>query len=48
MKKLNIAQKFLIPKQSKDNGLKNDEWKISERGKKKLLEIIQESQELEI
>ena len=28
--KINIAQKFLIPKQSKDNGLKNDEWKISQ------------------
>ena len=32
--KINIAQKFLIPKQSKDNGLKNDEWKISEVIKK--------------
>ena len=27
--KINIAQKFLIPKQSKDNGLKDNEWKIS-------------------
>ncbi len=27
--KTNIAQKYLIPKQSKDNGLKNNEWKIS-------------------
>ena len=27
--KINIAQKFLIPKQSKDNGLKDGEWKIS-------------------
>jgi len=29
--KINIAQKFLIPKQSMDNGLKNEEWKISEK-----------------
>tara|TARA_A100001011_G_scaffold393930_1_gene485078 strand:+ start:20 stop:2407 length:2388 start_codon:yes stop_codon:yes gene_type:complete len=28
--KANIAQKFLIPKQSKDNGLKDNEWKISQ------------------
>ena len=27
--KTNIAQNFLIPKQSKDNGLKEDEWKVS-------------------
>ena len=35
--KTNIAQKFLIPKQSKDNGLKNDEWKISEEVIKKII-----------
>ncbi len=35
--KTNIAQKFLIPKQGKDNGLKNDEWKISETVIKKVI-----------
>jgi ATP-dependent Lon protease len=35
--KTNIAQKFLIPKQSKDNGLKNDEWKISPEVVKKII-----------
>ena len=35
--KTNIAQKFLIPKQSKDNGLKNDEWKISPKVVKKII-----------
>tara|TARA_Y100001970_G_scaffold284617_1_gene402339 strand:+ start:1173 stop:3560 length:2388 start_codon:yes stop_codon:yes gene_type:complete len=35
--KTNIAQKFLIPKQSKDNGLKNDEWKISTEVVKKII-----------
>jgi len=35
--KINIAQKFLIPKQSKDNGLKNNEWKISEKLNKKII-----------
>jgi ATP-dependent Lon protease len=29
--KLNISQKYLIPKQSKNNGLKDHEWKISEK-----------------
>ena len=28
--KVNISQKFLIPNQSKNNGLKKDEWTISE------------------
>ena len=28
--KVNISQKYLIPKQSKNNGLKSDEWKINE------------------
>jgi len=27
--KINIANNYLIPKQTKDNGLKNDEWKLS-------------------
>tara|TARA_B100000700_G_scaffold235708_1_gene261424 strand:- start:2357 stop:4744 length:2388 start_codon:yes stop_codon:yes gene_type:complete len=35
--KINIAQKFLIPKQSKDNGLKDEEWKISEKVNKKII-----------
>ncbi len=35
--KTNIAQNFLIPKQSKDNGLKNDEWKISPEVIKKII-----------
>ena len=35
--KTNIAQKFLIPKQSKDNGLKNDEWKVSPEVVKKII-----------
>ncbi len=29
--KLNISQKYLIPKQSKNNGLKDHEWKIPEK-----------------
>ena len=35
--KTNIAQKFLIPKQSNDNGLKSNEWKISEEVIKKII-----------
>ena len=36
--KINIAQKFLVPKQSKDNGLKNnEEWKISQPVIKKII-----------
>ncbi len=35
--KTNIAQKYLIPKQSKDNGLKENEWKISENVIKKII-----------
>ena len=35
--KTNIAQKYLIPKQSKDNGLKDNEWKISEKVIKKII-----------
>ena len=35
--KSNIAQKFLIPKQSKDNGLKHEEWKISQSVIKKII-----------
>jgi len=29
--KVNISQKYLIPKQSANNGLKNDEWKLDEK-----------------
>tara|TARA_B100002052_G_scaffold281598_1_gene290787 strand:+ start:586 stop:2973 length:2388 start_codon:yes stop_codon:yes gene_type:complete len=35
--KINISQKFLIPKQSKDNGLKDGEWKISEKVNKQII-----------
>ena len=35
--KINISQKFLIPKQSEDNGLKKDEWEISENVNKKII-----------
>ena len=35
--KMNIAEKYLIPKQSKDNGLKTDEWKISQPVIKKII-----------
>jgi len=35
--KTNIAQKFLIPKQSKDNGLKNNEWDISKEVVKRII-----------
>ncbi|MAV57080.1 MAG: endopeptidase La [Pelagibacteraceae bacterium TMED247] len=35
--KTNIAHKFLIPKQSNDNGLKSNEWKISKEVIKKII-----------
>ena len=35
--KVNISQKFLIPNQSKNNGLKSDEWKISEDINRKII-----------
>ncbi len=35
--KTNIAQKYLIPKQSKNNGLKDNEWKISPSVIKKII-----------
>ncbi len=35
--KINIAQKFLIPKQGKNNGLKKEEWEISEEVNKKII-----------
>ena len=35
--KVNISQKYLIPNQSKNNGLKNDEWKIDENINRKII-----------
>ena len=35
--KVNISQKFLIPNQSKNNGLKKDEWSISEDINRKII-----------
>ena len=35
--KVNISQKYLIPKQSENNGLKKDEWGIDERVNRKII-----------
>ena len=35
--KVNIAQKYLIPNQSKNNGLKKEEWKIDENINRKII-----------
>ncbi len=35
--KVNISQKYLIPNQSKNNGLKNEEWKINEDINRKII-----------
>ena len=35
--KVNISQKFLIPNQSKNNGLKNEEWTINEEINRKII-----------
>jgi len=35
--KVNISQKFLIPKQSENNGLKKDEWNIEEKVNRKII-----------
>ncbi len=35
--KVNISQKYLIPNQSKNNGLKNEEWSISEDINRKII-----------
>ncbi len=35
--KVNISQKFLIPNQSKNNGLKEDEWTIDEKINRKII-----------
>ena len=35
--KVNISQKYLIPKQSENNGLKNDEWTIDEAVNRRII-----------
>jgi ATP-dependent Lon protease len=35
--KVNISQKYLIPKQSENNGLKKDEWNIEEKENRKII-----------
>jgi len=35
--KVNISQKYLIPKQSENNGLKSNEWKIDEAVNRKII-----------
>ena len=35
--KVNISQKYLIPKQSKNNGLKKDEWNLNEEVNRKII-----------
>ena len=35
--KVNISQKYLLPKQSENNGLKNDEWKINETVNRRII-----------
>ena len=35
--KVNISQKYLIPKQSKNNGLKDNEWKLGEEVNRKII-----------
>ena len=35
--KVNIAQKYLIPNQSKNNGLKENEWSIDEKINRKII-----------
>ena len=35
--KVNISQRYLIPNQSKNNGLKRDEWKIDEEINRKII-----------
>ena len=35
--KVNISQKYLIPKQSENNGLKKDEWNIDEKVNRKII-----------
>jgi ATP-dependent Lon protease len=35
--KVNISQKYLIPNQSKNNGLKKDEWNIDEKSNREII-----------
>ena len=37
MKKLIFLKNILIPKQSKNNGLKNEEWKLNEEVNRKII-----------
>ena len=46
--KISIANKYLLPKQIKDNGVKDKEMKLEDDILKKLLEAIQKNLELEI
>ena len=46
--KISIANKYLLPKQIKDNGVKDKEMKLEMILLKKLLEVIQKSLVLEI
>ena len=42
--KVNISQKYLIPNQSKNNGLKKEEWTIDENINRKIIRHYTESQ----
>ena len=46
--KVNISQKFLIPNQSKNNGLKKDEWNINEDINRKIIRHYTRESVLEI
>jgi ATP-dependent Lon protease len=48
MKKLEIAKRYLVPKQIKDNGLKDKNGRLMMKVLKILLDIILENLELEI
>ena len=38
--KVNIANNYLIPKQIKDNGLKNEEWELKDDVNKDLIQSL--------
>ena len=46
--KVKISQKFLIPKQSTNNGLKKEEWNIDEKVNRKIIRDYTRELELEI
>ena len=48
MKNLKLLKNILIPKQIKDSGLKEGEWKIDDNLSKVLFDITQESLVLEV